>query len=195
MVGFQRWRVVVLVVLVVVAGCRQPADERPIGQTLDEVAVIDLEPARRPQTGAEGANPSCRLLLLDVGNPAAELATIEIVVDAVRSGECSSASPQHRMCRDLFLAAITDPIAGIGAGLDANQLERVAEQHRWVLADAREAAVALGDEGLVIALTELAALDVTTAMSAGDEAVVEIAIARADPAILGAVARAEQQCG
>ena len=98
------------------------------------------------------------------------------------------------MCRDLFLAAITDPVAGLGAGLDIDQLRRITPVHHWVLVDAHQAAVALGDEELAVAFLEVSALDLVGALSAGDEAIAEIAIARADPAIVDALSRAEQRC-
>lgn len=186
--------VVGVFVLVLTVGCQQTdgsAGRR--GPDLGAEPRQEAEVQTLPAHGIE-AEPRCFPTSLAAERTADRLALIAAAVHAIRAGQCAVASPQDRVCRALFLVAATDPIAAVGAGLDAQQLQQVEVLHDWVAADGAEAAAAVHDDDLATAFTRLAVLDVSAALSVSAEAVVAIAIARVDPEILGPVTRAETDC-
>lgn len=194
----RQWVFVVVVSAVVVmmaAGCQSTG--APPERSADDLAVAALQPdgGNRAQPAGDGEwDTRCVLMSFDTGNAVGRLTLIEAAVDAIRGGKCAAVSPELRMCRSLFLTAATDPIAGIGAGLDAWQLRHLAALHAWAVADGTEAAADLADDELEAAFRRLASLDLVAALSVGDDAVAAIAIARADSTILDPLVRAENDC-
>jgi hypothetical protein len=185
----------VVVAIVMVSGGRPmdpPIEQNAIGSAAPGVEAHATGGARL--TSGDGAEPRCVMTSVGTDPATGRLATIGAVIGAIRAGECAAASPRLRMCRSLFLAAATDPIAGVGAGLDALQLQHLAGLHDWALAEAADAAASVHDDELEVAFRTLAGFDLGAALSVDDDAVAAIAIARTDSAILDPLVRAENDC-
>jgi len=186
--------VVGVFVVVLTVGCQQ--SDGSAGQGAHDLGAelqLETEEQTLPANGIE-AEPRCLLMPLAAGSTADRLALIAVAVDTIRAGQCAVVSPQDRVCRALFLAAATDPIAAVGAGLDVEQLRQIEVLHDWVVADGAEAAATVHDDDLAAAFTRLADLHVPNALWVSAEAIAAIAVARVDPAILGPMATAEADC-
>lgn len=115
------------------------------------------------------------------------------VIDALRGESCELGDEAHRLCRSLFLIAATDPLVGVGIGLDAGEVEQLIEWHQWALVEGVAAADLLGDTATAHALGALRRIDSGAALASGPE-LVDAAAARADPSIIGPLVAAERAC-
>lgn len=129
----------------------------------------------------------------ELGDVADRLEVVRDVIAALRIGSCEPVDDVRRLCRSLFLIASTDPLAGLGAGLDRGQIEQLIELHRWALAEGSEAADLSGDTDAAGALRALERIDVGAALVGGQE-LADTAVARADRSIVGPLIDAEQDC-
>lgn len=167
------------------AGCSEALPEtlrEPAPAPVDRVTIAD--------------SPDCAGMLTDTDlhSVDARFSLAVDVVDAVRSGRCAEVDDAARVCRSLFLIGLTDPLVGFGLGLDAETLHGLAERYEWTLGEGIAAAEERGNAVLASALGELANLDVGAAIAAGPEDAADIAVERAKPSIVNAIAAAEPSC-
>lgn len=169
----------------VLAGCRQ--------QGPPPEAELSLRPAAEAgavdESGCDGSMSQADVTSID-GRYRLVMGT----VDAVRSGRCDPIARSDRLCRALFLIEVTDPLVGLGLGMDAALMDELVDRHAWSLAEGIAAADANGNSPLAAALADLSALELADALAAGLDHVAALAARRGDPLIIEPIAEAEEHC-
>lgn len=173
------------VFLVMVVACRNETPPTTVRLEADGGDVVEA---------VELAVPSgCRESITDLATIGDRVETLSQVIDMVQDGACPPADEEHRLCRSLFLIGATDPLVGLGRGLDRAQVERLVAWHRWALADGIDAA--RGEPDIAEALRAIERLGVGGIVLGDDpSALADVAIARASPAIIESLAVAERVC-
>lgn len=185
-----------LVCLLVLAGCARsehgasPPDRPGVEATLDPSAAAEpsrsLSPSCRPELVLDGLDPIAALELA-----VAELARVQADTEPTVGPDC--AASRHPLCAAIFLIGATDPVLGVAREVDRPELARLVDLHERVL----ELAVAIAERADQVAVAgsfrRLSELD-TSAVSAGDDAVVDLLIARSAPEIVAPIAVAERGC-
>ena len=181
------WFVVGVLGIACAVGCSSGAGEAAPTLTLDGLTQDELS--------GDDAGCAGGVAMEDVASLEARAALAMRVVDAVRAGRCNDVDADARVCRSLFLIGLTDPLVGVALGLDVPTLSELAERHRWALEEGVAAAQGTANPALASALGELVRLDVGTALADGPDAVAAVAIERANPSIVEAIALSERSCG
>jgi hypothetical protein len=147
----------------------------------------------RVEAAELSASPGCVVSFAGLAEVGERVDTLGEVIDMIRDGSCPPVDDDHRLCRSLFLIGATDPLVGVGLGLERSQVERLVEWHRWALADGIDAA--RSNVAVAEALRAIDQLDVAGVLLGDDpSALAEVAIARASLAIIEPLAAAEQAC-
>jgi hypothetical protein len=180
----------------VLAGCARsdhgasPPDRPGVESVLDAAEAVtpsrSLSPSCRPELVLDGLDAIAALELA-----VTELARAQADSEPTVGSECEAS--RHPLCAAIFLIGATDPVLGIVREADRPELDRLVDLHERVL----ELAVALAERADRIALAgsfrRLGELD-TSVVSAGDDAVVALLIARSAPEIVAPIAVAERGC-
>ncbi len=189
--------VVCFLAMVGVARCRSdPPPTVPLRPALTETPSLAERSSLAELTdgsGGLGSAVGCggSVAVADVVDADARFEVIGEVIAALREGSCEPVDEARRLCRALFLVGATDPLAGLGAGLDIGQIERLVDWHGWALADGIAAADLSGDGAAADALRALARIDV------GDRrlsVLAEAAVERANRSIIEPLAEVEARC-
>lgn len=130
----------------------------------------------------------------DLASVVDRLEAIGQVIEMLRQGACATDDHRRRLCRDVFLMGATDPLVGLGLGIEGQQLVDLVQWHQWLIADAVTAAELAGDTVTADALMALGQADAARALADGPAALAALAISRADPMIVDPLAALEQRC-
>ena len=162
---------------------------RPLAASADSIPwqpEVELDEGRECGAGAEldGSNP---LAALELGTELLERVAGE---ELAGLEHCAvSASP---LCAGLYLIAASDPLVWHGASAPDVSVDRAAALYQRALR--ASALLAVDDEALQLALTELIELDVVSALASGEGSLADLAVARGDQRVVDPIAAAETRC-